>query len=60
MPSSSAQPVTFIDKVKAHIEILDPVTWISVYPCLAGGVMASGSMHSTVHAYLMPFALFMI
>jgi bacteriochlorophyll c synthase len=52
--------IGFIDKVKAHIEILDPVTWISVYPCLACGVMASGAMHATVHDYLMLFALFMV
>jgi bacteriochlorophyll c synthase len=50
----------FVNKIKAHIEILDPVTWISVYPCLAGGVMASGAMHSTLHDYLMLFALFML
>ncbi|NTU92838.1 MAG: UbiA family prenyltransferase [Chlorobiaceae bacterium] len=49
-----------IDKIKAHIEILDPVTWISVYPCLAGGVMASGAMQGTMHDYLMLLALFMI
>jgi len=58
--SSTAKPVRFVDKIKAHIEILDPVTWISVYPCLTGGVMASGAMHSSVHDYLMLFALFMI
>jgi bacteriochlorophyll c synthase len=60
LPCTSAQPYRFVDKVKAHIEILDPVTWISVYPCLAGGVMASGAMQPTVHDYLMLFALFMI
>lgn len=49
-----------IDKLKAHIEILDPVTWISVYPCLAGGAMASGAMQSNPHDYLMLFALFLI
>ena len=59
MPTT-ATPVRFIDKIKAHIEILDPVTWISVFPCLTGGVMASGAMHSSVHDYLMLFALFMI
>ena len=50
----------FIDKVKAHLELLDPVTWISAFPCLAGGVMASGAMHSSVHDYLLLFALFVI
>jgi bacteriochlorophyll c synthase len=58
--STKAQRIGFVDKIKANIEILDPVTWISVYPCLAGGVMASGAMHSSLHDYLMLFALFMI
>jgi bacteriochlorophyll c synthase len=58
-PNSSSR-YSFLDKLKAHIEILDPVTWISVYPCLAGGVMASGAMQGTLHDYLMLFALFMI
>ncbi|NTW55789.1 MAG: UbiA family prenyltransferase [Chlorobiaceae bacterium] len=49
-----------IDKIKAHIELLDPVTWISVFPCLAAGVMASGAMKPTVHDYLLLFALFVI
>ncbi|ACF10671.1 UbiA prenyltransferase [Chlorobaculum parvum NCIB 8327] len=50
----------FVDKVKAHLELLDPVTWISVFPCLAGGVMASGSMQPTVHDYLLLAALFLL
>ncbi|NTU59047.1 MAG: UbiA family prenyltransferase [Chlorobiaceae bacterium] len=58
--STAPTRIRFVDKIKAHIEILDPVTWISVYPCLTGGVMASGAMHSSVHDYLMLFALFMI
>ncbi len=49
-----------IDKIKAHIELLDPVTWISVFPCLAAGVMASGAMKPTAHDYLLLFALFVI
>jgi bacteriochlorophyll c synthase len=57
---NSSGRYSFLDKLKAHIEILDPVTWISVYPCLAGGVMASGAMQGTLHDYLMLFALFMI
>lgn len=57
--SADASP-RFIDKVKAHIEILDPVTWISVMPCLAGGVMASGAMQPTLHDYLLLFALFLL
>lgn len=47
-----------IDKVRAHLELLDPVTWISVFPCLAGGVMASGAMQPTVHDYLLLLAIF--
>ncbi|UZJ40443.1 UbiA family prenyltransferase [Prosthecochloris sp. SCSIO W1101] len=50
----------FIDKAKAHLELLDPVTWISAFPCLAGGVMASGAMQSSVHDYLLLFLLFII
>ena len=50
----------FIDKVKAHLELLDPVTWISVFPCLAGGVMASGAMQPSVHDYLLLLALFIL
>ncbi len=50
----------FIDKIKAHLELLDPVTWISVFPCLAGGVMASGAMQPSIHDYLLLSALFII
>ncbi len=49
-----------IDKVRAHLELLDPVTWISVFPCLAGGVMASGAMRGTVHDYLLLLAIFLM
>ncbi len=51
---------TFVDKVRAHIEILDPVTWISVFPCLAGGVMASGAMQPTLQDYLLLLVLFLM
>ncbi|MGB0130018.1 UbiA family prenyltransferase [Chlorobium sp.] len=54
------KPAGFIGKIKAHIEILDPVTWISVFPCLAGGAMASGAMQSNAHDYLLLFLLFLI
>ncbi len=50
----------FIDKIRAHIEILDPITWISVFPCLAGGVMASGAMQASMHDYLLLLTLFII
>lgn len=49
-----------IDKAKAHLELLDPVTWISAFPCLAGGVMASGAMQSSTYDYLLLFLLFVI
>lgn len=52
--------IGFVDKIKAHLELLDPVTWISVFPCLAGGVMASGAMQPTVHDYLLLLALFIL
>jgi bacteriochlorophyll c synthase len=48
------------EKIKAHIELLDPVTWISVFPCLACGVMGSGAMQPTVHDYLLLFLLFVM
>jgi bacteriochlorophyll c synthase len=50
----------FMQKFRAHTELLDPVTWISVYPCLAGGVMASGAMRPTFHDYFLLFLLFII
>jgi len=50
----------FVDKVRAHLELLDPVTWISVFPCLAAGVMASGAMKGTVHDYLLLLAMFLM
>jgi len=50
----------FVDKVKAHLELLDPVTWISVFPCLAGGVMASGAMQPTPQDYFKLTALFLL
>lgn len=59
MPTNSASR-GFLDKFKAHIELLDPVTWISVMPGLACGAMASGAMQSTPHDYLMLFALFLL
>ena len=55
-----AARVSFTDKVRAHLELLDPVTWISVFPCLAGGVMASGAMQPTFHDYLLLFAIFLM
>ena len=48
------------EKVKAHIELLDPVTWISVFPCLACGVMGSGAMQPTLHDYLLITLLFIL
>jgi bacteriochlorophyll c synthase len=57
---SAVARIGVVDKIKAHLELLDPVTWISVFPCLAGGVMASGAMQPTVHDYLMLFALFLL
>lgn len=50
----------FVDKIRAHLELLDPVTWISVFPCLAAGVMASGAMRGTVHDYLLLLAVFLM
>jgi bacteriochlorophyll c synthase len=48
------------DKIRAHLELLDPVTWLSCYPCLAGGVMASGGMKPTLHDYILLLLIFMM
>jgi len=52
--------IGLVDKVRAHLELLDPVTWISVSPCLAAGVMSSGAMRGTVHDYLLLLAIFLM
>jgi bacteriochlorophyll c synthase len=57
---SVPEKIGLVDKVRAHLELLDPVTWISVFPCLAAGVMASGAMKGTVHDYLLLFAIFLM
>jgi bacteriochlorophyll c synthase len=56
----AAARIGFIDKVRAHLELLDPVTWLSCYPCLAAGVMASGGMQPTLRDYILLFAIFMM
>ncbi|MCF8383141.1 MAG: UbiA family prenyltransferase [Chlorobium sp.] len=58
--SVAVQRLGFTDKLRAHLELLDPVTWISVFPCLAGGVMASGAMQSTPHDYLLLASIFLL
>jgi bacteriochlorophyll c synthase len=50
----------FVDKVKAHLELLDPVTWLSVFPCITAGVMSSGAMKGTLHDYLLLLAIFLM
>ncbi len=60
MSYTAANRVGFLDKVRAHLEILDPVTWISVFPYLAGGVMVSGAMQPTLHDYFLLLALFLM
>ncbi|NTW50497.1 MAG: UbiA family prenyltransferase [Chlorobiales bacterium] len=39
--------LTLKDKIKAHLEILDPVTWISALQGLLCGAIASGAMELT-------------
>jgi bacteriochlorophyll c synthase len=58
MPSTPG--TGFINKVRAHLELLDPVTWISVFPGLACGAMASGAMQATPHDFLVLFAMFLM
>lgn len=60
MSVTASRRLSFVDKVRAHLEILDPVTWISVFPCLAGGAMASGAMQPTVQDYLLLLAVFLM
>ncbi len=36
--------LTIKDKIKAHIELLDPVTWISAVQGIVSGALASGAM----------------
>jgi bacteriochlorophyll c synthase len=50
----------FVDKIKAHIELLDPVTWISVFPSIAVGAMASGQMQPTGHDYVVLLLMFLM
>jgi bacteriochlorophyll c synthase len=57
---TSASTFNLKEKIRAHIELLDPVTWISVFPCLACGVMGSGAMQATGHDYLLLFLLFIM
>ncbi|ABB23803.1 UbiA family prenyltransferase [Pelodictyon luteolum] len=57
---SPRQPLGLMDKIKTHIELLDPVTWISVSPCLACGVIGTGAMQPTWHDYLLLLLLFII
>ena len=52
--------VSFTNKVRAHIEILDPVTWISVFPSVAVGAMASGAMQPTFHDFFILFLAFVM
>ncbi|MBF0585805.1 UbiA family prenyltransferase [Prosthecochloris sp. N3] len=58
--STAASRTGFVNKLRAHLELLDPVTWISVFPCLAGGVMASGAMQASVQDYLFLLLLFLM
>ncbi len=60
MSVTANRSLSITDKIRAHLEILDPVTWISVFPYLAGGVMVSGAMQPTLHDYLLLLALFLM
>lgn len=50
----------FTDKLRAHLELLDPVTWISVFPSIAVGAMASGMMQPTVHDFFILLVAFLM
>lgn len=60
MSVTARRSLSFTDKIRAHLEILDPVTWISVFPHLAGGAMISGAMQPTLHDYLLLLAIFLM
>lgn len=50
----------FTDKLRAHLELLDPVTWISIFPIAAAGAMCAGSMQPTLHDYFILFLFFLM
>ena len=45
--------LTIKDKIKAHIELLDPVTWISAVQGIACGAIASGAMELNWYHFLL-------
>jgi len=45
--------LTFKDKIKAHIELLDPVTWISAVQGIACGAIASGQMELSWYHFML-------
>lgn len=44
MNTASELKLSFTDKLKAHIELLDPITWLGVLQGVICGAIASGSM----------------
>lgn len=52
-PNAALSP---IDKLKAHLELLDPITWVGVLQGIVCGAIASGQMKFTVQ-HLGEFAL---
>jgi len=52
--------LTLKDKVKAHIELLDPVTWISAVQGLLCGAIASGEMQLSIEHVGLLFTLIVL
>uniref|UniRef100_Q3AU38 Chlorophyll synthase n=1 Tax=Chlorobium chlorochromatii (strain CaD3) TaxID=340177 RepID=Q3AU38_CHLCH len=57
---AASASIGLTNKIRAHLELLDPVTWLSGFPCLAAGVMASGGMRGTLHDYLLLLLVFLM
>jgi len=56
MANASNATLSPLEKLKAHIELLDPITWVGVLQGIVCGAIASGQMKFTI-AHLGEFAL---
>ncbi|MGQ9805647.1 MAG: (bacterio)chlorophyll synthase [Chlorobiales bacterium] len=56
MTDASKRLISPIEKLKAHLELLDPITWVGVLQGIVCGAIASGQMKFTIE-HLGEFAL---
>lgn len=56
MTDASKRLISPIEKLKAHLELLDPITWVGVLQGIVCGAIASGKMNFTIE-HLGQFAL---